>query len=49
MYMSDQCSESYWKELGPIANIYKMASMNYFNSGMYNSTNTVEYFDGKDN
>ena len=26
-----------------------MASMNYFDSGMYNSTNTVEYFDGKDN
>ena len=26
-----------------------MASMNYFDSGMYNSTNTVEYIDGKDN
>jgi len=26
-----------------------MASMNYFDSDMYNSTNTVVYFDGKDN
>ena len=26
-----------------------MASMNYFDSGMYNSKNTVEYFDGIDN
>ena len=25
-----------------------MASMNYFDSDMYNSTNTVVYFDGKD-
>ncbi len=25
-----------------------MASMNYFNSDMYNSTNTVVNFDGKD-
>jgi hypothetical protein len=25
-----------------------MASMNYFDSDMYNSTNTVEYFDWKD-
>jgi hypothetical protein len=25
-----------------------MASMNYCDSGMYNTTNTVVYFDGKD-
>ena len=25
-----------------------MASMNYFDSDLYNSTNTVVYFDGKD-
>jgi hypothetical protein len=25
-----------------------MASMNYFDSDMYNSTNTVVYFNGKD-
>jgi hypothetical protein len=25
-----------------------MTSMNYFDSDMYNSTNTVVYFDGKD-
>ena len=25
-----------------------MASMNYFDSDMYKSTNTVKYFDGKD-